>query len=296
MHSIPTMNVIDGKKIAEGIINNLKSKPKPDKILAVVQVGENPASTSFIKQKQKTAQELGIDFRIYKFPDPPSGGIKNDDLREEVGKIALLKKVGGVIVQLPLPAHINPQCILNVIPREKDVDVLGERALGAFYTGRNPVLPPSVGVVEEITKIMNYELRITKVIVVGAGFLIGKSIATWLQDKVAELRIFNEYTKDLQDKLKNADLIISGVGKANLFSTENLSENTTVIDFGYDIVDGKIAGDFNPTIHNSEFIIHYTPTPGGTGPILVAKLFENFYRLLGSGTSSVMPIRNTITY
>ncbi len=137
---------ISGIEIAKKIIDELKSKPKPEKILAVVLVGQNPASISFVKQKEKIAKELGVDFRIYNFPEE----IKNDDLRKEAGKIALLKKVGGVIVQLPLPAHLNPQYVLNIIPREKDIDVLGERALGAFYAGRNIVLPPSVGVVIEI--------------------------------------------------------------------------------------------------------------------------------------------------
>jgi len=269
------MEKIDGAKIAKEIIQKLKNQKEPQKILAAILVGDNPTSLIFLKQKKKVAEELGIDFRIYKFPE----SVKNDDLRKETGKISLLKRVGGVIVQLPLAKHLNRHYILNVIPREKDIDVLGERALGAFYTGRNPVLPPAVGVVEEILRIMNYELRIMKVVVVGAGFLIGKPIATWLQNKVAELIIFNEYTQDLRNKLKNADLIVSGVGKANLFSAEDLSENTAVIDFGYDMSDDKISGDFNPIIHNSKFIIHYTSTPGGTGPILVAKIFENFYKL-----------------
>ncbi len=267
---------ISGHEIAQKIINELKLKPKPQKFLAAILVGKNPTSVSFLNQKKKIAKELGVDFRIYRFPEE----IKNDDLRKEAGKIALLKKVGGVIIQLPLPEHINRYYILNVIPREKDIDVLGERALGAFYNSRNPVLPPAVEVVEEILRIVNYELRIKKAVVIGAGFLIGRPIATWLQDKVAELTIFNEYSQNLRAKLKEVDIIISGVGKPNLFSAEDVKEDGLVIDFGYSIdEDGKTRGDFNPLTHNSEFIIHYTPTPGGTGPILVAKIFENFHKL-----------------
>lgn len=268
--------IIDGIKIAQEIIEKLKNQPKPKKIFAAILIGENPSSISFLKQKEKIAKELGVDFRIYKFPKE----IKNDDLRKEVGKIALLKPVGGVIIQLPLSEHLNRHYILNAIPREKDVDVLGERALGAFYTDRNSVLPPAVGVVEEILRIMNYELKIIKVIVIGSGFLVGKPIAIWLQNKVAEITIFNEYTKNLKDKFKNADIVISGAGEPNLFSGNDVKENSLIIDFGYFIGEnGKISGDFNPIIHNSQFIIHYTPTPGGTGPILVAKIFENFYKL-----------------
>ena len=279
--------IIDGKKIARGIIQELKEKPRPKKFLAAFLVGGDPASISFLKQKEKVAEELNVDFRLYKFP----AEITQDELRKEILKIVSHQTCGGAIIQLPLPEHISRQYVLNVIPREKDVDVLGERSLGAFYVGRNPVLPPAVGVLESILRIVNQELRITNTVVIGTGSLIGKPISLWLEDKVAELTIFNEHTADLNKKLKEADLIISGVGKANLFSAEDIKENALVIDFGYDMASGKISGDFNPVIparhasqgetggHDSSFMIHYTPTPGGTGPILVAKLFENFYKL-----------------
>ncbi len=267
--------LVRGQKIANEIIDDLKSRPKPKKFLAAVLVGADPASVSFLQQKEKTAKELGVDFRLYKFP----AETKNDALREEVGKISSHKTCGGVIVQLPLPGHLNRHYILNAIPREKDVDVLSERSLGAFYAGRNPVLPPAVGVVETILKIMNYKLRMMRVAVIGRGLLIGRPIGLWLQDKVSELTIFGSATENLRNKLKEFDLVISGVGKTALFSSENLKEGATVIDFGYDFNNGKISGDFNPIIHNSGFLIHYTPTPGGTGPILVAKLFDNFYGL-----------------
>lgn len=271
------MQKVSGAEIAQKIIEQLKSEPKPEKILAVILVSKNPSSISFIKQKEKIAKELNVDFRLYEFPEE----IKNDDLRKEVLKISLLKKVGGVIVQLPLPEHINQHYILNVIPREKDIDVLGERALGAFYTDRNLVLPPAVGVVDAILTTCNLQLATFKVVVIGRGLLVGKPIAVWLLNKVAELTVFNSSTRDLRDKLKPADLIISGVGKVNLFSAEDLNENAMVIDFGYDMSSGKISGDFNYETNEANKLkaIRYTPTPRGTGPILVAKVFENFYRL-----------------
>jgi len=280
------MNIIDGKKIAGEIIDNLKSQPRPERILAAILIGENPASISFLNQKEKIAKELGIDFRIYKFPE----SIKNDDLREEVNKIALLKKVGGVIVQLPLPEQINKHYILNVIPREKDVDVLGERALGAFYNGRNPVLPPAVGVVQRILEATQKirihpnvpnksEILFNKAAIVGLGFLIGKPIATWLIGKVKEIYLLDEGSNF--EILKQADLVITGVGKAGLIKPEMLKENASIIDFGYDIINGKISGDFdiNSLVASDKSLSFYTPTPNGTGPILVAKIFENFYKL-----------------
>jgi len=294
--------IIDGKQIAEKIIDELRARPKPEKIFAAVLVGDNPQSKSFLLQKEKVAKELGIDFRLYKIPEP-IGGYTNDFLRKEVGKIALLKKVGGVIAQLPLPSQINAQYVLNIIPREKDVDVLGERALGAFYANRNQVLPPSVEVVKEILPATNYQLLTTKIAIIGAGFLIGKPIAVWLMNqKVKELTIF-EKGSDLASPaggLKNYDLVISGAGVAGLIKPEMLKDNATIIDFGYspailrdsrtnadltqtDAEEKKLAGDFNSNqIENCKLKIEnlkYTPTPNGTGPILVAKIFENFYNL-----------------
>ena len=267
---------ISGREIAQKIIDRLKSEPKPKEILAAVLVGENPTSISFLKQKEKTAKELGVDFRIYRF----SQDLKNDDLRDEVGRIANQKPVGGIIVQLPLPENINSHYVLNTIPREKDVDVIGERALGAFYTGRNPISPPSVGVVEEILKSYTLNLKSFNVAIVGLGFLIGKPITTWLMGRCSEIYLLDEGS-DLSI-LKQADLVISGVGKAGLIKPEILKENAGIIDFGCSVgEDGKVRGDFNalnlkPYTLNLNF---YTPTPAGTGPILVAKVFENFYTL-----------------
>lgn len=268
--------VFNGLEVAKGIISELRQKPTPKKFLAVFLVGENAASESFVKQKEKTAKELGIDFRVYRFQEETT----NDKLRKEVSKIALAKKCGGVVVQLPLPSRLNRHYILNVIPREKDVDVLGERALGAFYTGRNPVLPPAVGVVKKILTTYNLQLITMRVAVVGCGFLVGKPIATWLIGQAREIYVLDEGS-DLF-LLKQADLVISGVGRAGLIKPEMLKDGASVIDFGYDAnVNGGVIGDFDvsnlqPTTDNLKF---YTPTPGGTGPILVAQLMENFYIL-----------------
>src|SRR3990167_10119065 len=271
------MTIIDGKKIAQEIVENLKLGPKPEKFFAGVLIGDDPASESFQKLKQKTAAELGIDYRIYRL----SPELGNDGLRKEVGRISAQKTCGGVIVQLPLPEHINKHYILNVIPREKDVDVLGERALGAFYAGRNLVLPPAVGVVEELLSIVKCQTSNVKIAIVGRGFLIGKPIAVWLMDKVKELAIFGR-EGDLSE-LKKYDLVISGVGKAGLIKMEILKEGAGVIDFGYDFgKDGKICGDLEInklSSYPANRIKFYTPTPGGTGPILAAKIFENFYKL-----------------
>lgn len=279
------MTIIDGKKISGEIIKKLKLQPAPKKIMAAVLVGDNPASISFLKQKEKIAKELNVDFRVYKFPETA----KNDELRKEVGKIASLKKVGGVIVQLPLPEHLNNQYVLNAIPREKDVDVLSERTIGAFYAGRNPILPPPVETVIEILK-EPAAIKPLAIAVVGLGFLVGRPIALWLMKKCRELYLLDKGS-DFKI-LKQADLVITATGQAGLIKPEMLKESAGIIDFGYSMEnanndtrqknsDIKIRGDFDSnSLSKSHALLNfYTPTPGGTGPILVAKIFENFYRL-----------------
>ena len=268
--------VIDGKKIASEFIERLKKQGMSKKFLAGFLVGDDSSSESFLKQKEKIAKELKVDFRLYRFPE----SITQDDLRKEILKIAEHKTCGGAIVQLPLPIRINRQYVLNAIPREKDVDVLGERALGAFYAGRNPVLPPAVGVLDEILLTTHYSLQTKKIAIVGLGFLVGKPASVWLKGKCTEI-----YLLDIGSDfsvLKQADLVVLGTGQAGLIKSEMLKDDTLVIDFGYGMKDGKISGDFDASslgIRNSELEISYTPTPGGTGPILVAKLFENFFKL-----------------
>jgi methylenetetrahydrofolate dehydrogenase (NADP+) / methenyltetrahydrofolate cyclohydrolase len=270
--------VIDGRKIAKEILERLATEPRPDKFMAAVLVGEDKSSVSFLAQKEKIAKQLGIDFRWYRFPID----IKNDELRGEVGDIAKHKTCGGVIVQLPLPEHLNWYYVLNAIPPEKDVDVLGDRALGAFYAGRSRVLPPSVGVVEEVLKSLGEHVepdvaKFTKleksaVAVIGLGLLVGRPISTWIMRRAKETFLLRS-TSDLAI-LKQADLVISGVGKSGLITPEMLKDGAGVIDFGYD----GGAGDFDGTTASAK-VGFSTPTPGGTGPILVAKLFENFYKL-----------------
>jgi methylenetetrahydrofolate dehydrogenase (NADP+) / methenyltetrahydrofolate cyclohydrolase len=264
--------IIDGKKIASEILDRLKREPNPAKFLAAIQVGDDSATASFIALKEKVAKQLGVDFRVYKFP----ATVTNDDLRQEFGKIAAHKTCGGVMVELPMPESLNWYYILNAIPPEKDVDVLSERALGGFYVGRSRVLPPAVGAVEEILKnraIDEAALAEKTVAIVGLGLLIGRPIAHWIMRRAKETILLRSVS-DLAI-LRKANIIISGAGKAGLIKQEMLKENATVIDFGYD--GGK--GDFDATGVFME--LAYTPTPGGTGPILVAKLFENFYKLNG---------------
>lgn len=278
------MEIIDGRKIAKKIIERLRRQPVPKKIFAAVAVGDDKISENFLKQKKNLAKELGVDFRAYRFPDK----ITNDELRKEVGKISALKNCNGVIVQLPLPEHINKYYILNTIPKEKDVDVLGERAIGAFYNERNVILPPAVSTLSEILETCNLKLKTLRIAMVGLGFLVGKPISVWLMRKTKDLYLLRKGSDF--GILKQADLVITATGLPDSIKPEMLKEGAGVIDFGCVVreirnekgeISKKICGDFNSLSLTSNFssLGFYTPTPGGTGPVLVAKIFENFYKL-----------------
>ncbi len=276
---------IDGKKIAEQIIADLKQLPNPGKMLAAVLVGDNAQSKSFLRQKERIAQALDIPFHLYQFNE----AITEEDLITEIKRLGSDAEIGGIIVQLPLPAHYDRNKILAAVNPRKDVDALS-------LESKKFVDPLPVAVVKDIicdtnirmhandTNNTNKFLRDKVVAVIGRGFLVGKPIAEWLNGKCGKLILLN--SKSNLNDLSEADLVITGVGKGGLLQPKMLKPGALVIDFGYDLKDRKIKGDFDSDILNPNPYtlkpIWYTPTPGGTGPILVAEIFRNFYKLNNS--------------
>jgi methylenetetrahydrofolate dehydrogenase (NADP+)/methenyltetrahydrofolate cyclohydrolase len=257
------MMIIDGKKIANDILTELRAVPRPNKLLAAVLVGDNAQSKSFLRQKEKMAQMLDVPFHLYQFDDT----ISEEDLIREIRSIGSDDEVGGIIVQLPLPPHYHRDAVLAAINPKKDIDAMTQES-------KNLVSPLPVEVVKDILKSVGEDMRKKHVAVVGRGFLVGKPIIGWLEDEGMPFQLFHSKS-DLAD-LKYADIVITGAGKGGLITPNMLKEEVGVIDFGYDFIDGKIKGDFDP---NDQFTGWYTPTPGGTGPILVAEIFKNFYKL-----------------
>lgn len=256
--------IIDGKALARRIIEELKKIPKPEKSIAAVLVGENPASESFLKQKKKVADELGVDFRIVRLDESISEG----ELAGEIKHLGADKEIGGVLVQLPLPKKFNREAVLAALNPTQDIDALSLEAA---------VAPLAVEVVKDILSDIHYQVEDKVIGVVGRGILIGVPVAEWLFDKCLEVIIFHTGT-DLS-RIKDCDLIISGAGKAGLIKPATIKAGAGFIDFGFDMKNGKIAGDLDTSDVKVSGLSFYTPTPGGTGPMLVAEIFKNFYRL-----------------
>ncbi len=264
--------VIDGKKIAAEIINVLKNTPKPRGFVGVFLNTHDSASESFVKQKEHVARELGIELRQYGVSETDS----NDSLRKRVRRISQSKKCIGVILQLPLPRACNISYIANTIPPHKDIDCLSARNVGSLLQSGGNILPPAVRALRHILKSQNKTVQdFNSIAIVGQGTLVGKPIAVWLLGNHPNIHIFDKgFSKD---DLKKSDLIILGAGSAGIINGGDVSADAWVIDFGYSRQDEKLMGDFDSICESVDHVGLYTPTPGGTGPILVASLFENLF-------------------
>jgi len=270
--------VIDGKQLASEIIEELKKEREaiPKKIrLAVVLVGDNPASLSFIKQKEKIAQELNIDFRLYQYPET----IKTKELRKKVSAICRVTYNRGIVVQLPLPASINSQVVLNAILTLKDPDILSEKNLGGFYVNRLIVLPPVIEAIKFLLKKYQIPIEGKIVLLIGRGQLVGKPAALWFINQRATVIVANSKTQNLQDLIKMADIIVSSAGVPNLITGEMVKQGVVIFDSAVVSEAGKLKGDGDfDSLKDKAALL--TPVPGGLGPLTVAFLFKNLLELV----------------
>ena len=271
------MIILEGRKLAEKILADLKNEIKCRNLelkLAVVLIGNNRISEIYIKEKEKACQTVGVGFRLFKFP----AGITTKELKTALQQIVQNPANAGAIVQLPLPKHIDTAEILNTIPQEKDVDVLSEKSLGKFYQGISLILPPVVCAVSQLFKAYGIKMKGKHAVIVGAGRLVGKPMALWLQREGAAVSVLDSSTKNISFFTKNADIIISGVGKPDLITGDMVKRGVVVIDAGTSVEGGKSKGDveFQSVSKKASYI---TPVPGGVGPLTVACLFSNLMTL-----------------
>lgn len=266
--------IVNGRRMANDVLKKLtlswpKMKRAPS--LGIIVVGEDPSSLSFIKEKGAAAIKVGIDYQIYRFPLK----ISHTRLVKAVKK--LLKKHSAWIVQLPLPSHIAMQNVLDVIPAEKDPDMLSTHSWMHFLNG-GALIPPCVGAAREIIKSHNITLKGKNVAIIGFGRLVGQPIALWMAQQKAKVSVVNEHTKDTRRIMRAADVIVSGVGKAKLIKGSDIKKGAAVLDFGFTRRNGKISGDvdFFSAVKKAKYI---TPVPGGMGPLTVAMLMKNIVLL-----------------
>jgi methylenetetrahydrofolate dehydrogenase (NADP+)/methenyltetrahydrofolate cyclohydrolase len=269
--------ILDGKKLSEKILAGIKAEiQQSGKQLsfAVIVVGDDPVVAKFISQKERIARDLNVSFQRYEYEKT----ISTNELRKRIGVIVHEADPTGIIVQLPLPSSINVQSILNSVPSEKDVDVLSARSLGNFFVGKSVVVPPVVGAIQLLLKEYGIEYQSKRIAVIGAGMLVGKPVAAWLLNEKISFSVVDIHSPDISAFTKEADVIISGVGKPGLITGDMVGEGVIIVDAGTSEVGGKLSGDvdFDSVSKKASFI---TPVPGGVGPLTVAMIFKNLFAL-----------------
>ncbi len=269
--------VIDGKKIADEILEGVKSevaKLSFQPVFCDVLVGEDAASAQYVKMKGRRAEKLGIKFRQADFPS----SITTQDLISEIKNIGAEPNMCGLIVQLPLPANLDKQKVLDAIDPKIDVDSTGKVNTDLFYQGRAYVEFPTAAAVMELLDSTREDLKNKNITVIGFGQLVGRPVGFLLKQRGYKVNIVRSKTQNADELIKNADVIVSAVGKPKFITSHKIKSGAIVIDAGTAESDGGIVGDVDfETVKNVASFI--SPVPGGVGPVTVAKLLSNVLKV-----------------
>ncbi|MEK7651636.1 MAG: bifunctional 5,10-methylenetetrahydrofolate dehydrogenase/5,10-methenyltetrahydrofolate cyclohydrolase [Patescibacteria group bacterium] len=265
--------IIDGRKIAREILDQLKIevaslgfKPK----LIDVFVGSDPVIESYVNIKAKRAFETGIDFEIKKYPQD----VLEETLVADIKKMNSVENICGLIVQLPLPKHLDKQAVMNAINPDIDVDMITSVSLGELFTGQQKIMPATASAILKMIQGLNIDLPGKHVLVVGAGDLVGKPVTFLLMQAGATVTVANQSTQDLSSLCLSADIIISGTGVPGLIKPSMVRAESIVIDAGTAESNSGISGDVDfEGIKDKVFAV--SPVPGGVGPVTVAMLLSN---------------------
>ena len=273
--------LMDGKELAKEIkakikaeIDDIKKKYNINPMVATILVGDNPASQVYLNSQIKSYQDLGIGVQKYFFSEE----ISEAYLLNLIDKLNKDTEVDGIMINLPLPPQINATKVLNSIKLIKDVDGFKAENLGLLFQNNEGFTSPSTpaGIMALIEK-YNIDLEGKDVVVVGSSNIVGKPIAALILNSRGTVTICNIYTKNLAEKTKNADILISAVGKAKLITEDMVKEGAVVIDVGINRVNGKLEGDVD--FENvQKKASHITPVPGGVGALTVAMLLANILK------------------
>lgn len=270
--------ILDGKKLRDKIIENLKAKvdtfdEKPT--LVVILVGENPASKIYVNNKKKMAEKIGIHSEVINYP----ANITEAELLNKIEELNNNKKVTAILVQLPLPKHISKDNVMNKIIPSKDVDGFTPYNFGKLFSGETPTVYPCTpkGILLLLDE-YNIEIEGKHVVIVGRSNIVGKPLSQMMLNKNATVTICHSHTKNLTQITKTADILVSAVGK-NIIEGEMLKTDCVIVDVGiFKDENGKTRGDvdFESASKIASFI---SPVPGGVGPMTIASLMLNTVEL-----------------
>jgi len=271
------MTILDGKKLSEKIKENLKKEVEELKAkgitpgLAVILVGKDPASQTYVKMKRNACQKVGIYSVVHEFPE----NITEKELLSTIKMINENPNIHGLLIQLPLPKHIDTTKVLEAVDPSKDVDGFHPYNMGRLVEGLDTFAPCTPLGVMEIFKEYNIDLKGKDICVVGASNIVGKPMWALLVNAWATVDICHIETRDLAAHTKRADIVIVGVGKPNLITEDMVKDDVIVVDIGINrLDDGRLVGDvdFENVSKKASYI---TPVPGGVGPMTIAMLLKN---------------------
>jgi methylenetetrahydrofolate dehydrogenase (NADP+) / methenyltetrahydrofolate cyclohydrolase len=272
-----TADIIDGKEFARKIRDRIKTKvatmeKKPG--LAAIIVGENPASRIYVGIKRKHCEEVGIHSEEFKLPEETS----EQELLELIRKLNADDNIHAILLQLPVPAHINSEKALSAIALEKDVDGFNSVNIGRLVSGNESFVPCTPKGVIRLLEETGIEIEGKNAVVVGRSNIVGKPTALMLLNRNATVTICHSRTKNLGGATKQADILVVAVGKPKLITADMIKEGAVVIDVGMNKIEGKLVGDvdFENVKEKAGWI---TPVPGGVGPMTVAMLLENTVKI-----------------
>jgi methylenetetrahydrofolate dehydrogenase (NADP+) / methenyltetrahydrofolate cyclohydrolase len=269
--------IIDGKKISMEVIEEIKKeisflKKKTNKTpgLSVILIGEFAPSQIYVKNKEKKSLEVGINSEIIRYPEK----VTEEEVLKKIKELNDNKNVSGILVQLPLPNHINKQKIINAINPLKDVDGFNPLNVGNLASGYEAIVPCTpLGCLLLIKKIER-DLTGKHAVIIGRSNLNGKPMAQLLLKENCTVTIVHSKTKDIKSECQKADIIIAAVGVANLVKEDWVKKDSIIIDVGINKINNKIVGDVNFEDVKSK-VKAITPVPGGVGPMTIACLLKN---------------------
>ena len=272
-----TAKIISGKEVSQKIKDELKIEAAELKAkgitagLAVIIVGDDPASRVYVNNKKKACEEIGIYSKEYAL----DASATENELLSLIKSLNEKKEINGILVQLPLPKHINEETVINAIRPEKDVDAFHPINVGKIMVGNFDFVPCTPAGVMELIAESGIEVSGKDCVIVGRSNIVGKPQAMLLLHKNGTVTICHSKTKNLKEKTKAADILIAAVGKPNFITGDMIKEGAVVIDVGINrLADKKLVGDVDfESAKNVASAI--TPVPGGVGPMTIAMLMKN---------------------
>ncbi len=270
------MKLIDGKIISASVKERVKGEVallKEQGIttgLAVIIVGEDPASKVYVSNKKKACEDLGIISEEYALPENTT----QEELLKLIDELNKKSSINGILCQLPLPRHLDEQAVINAILPEKDVDAFHPQNVGKIMLGDYDFVPCTPAGIMEMLQYENIDIEGKTCVVIGRSNIVGKPMGMLLLHKNGTVTICHSRTKDLASVCREADILVAAVGRPNFVTADMVKEGAVVIDVGINRVDGKLVGDvdFNAVKDKCSAI---TPVPGGVGPMTIAMLMQN---------------------